>query len=250
MKYPQYFSSFSGMGRDLTRLLLILSALFLLATMSGCASTTARTATQAPTVVKSGSVLLMPIDIELSELTAGGLQEPRADWTETAQVHVRKALDETLLERNSSVQLYQEPAGDPALLHDCQQMQKLYNAVGLSILMHAYNPMFALPSKKDEFDWTLGPGVQKLAADSGADYVMFVYIRDSYATAGRKLAMFAMAALGVGIQGGLQVGFTSLVDARTGDIVWFNRLISTTGDLRTEEPARLATTTLLTDFPL
>ena len=249
MTYMKFFSPLATHRRS-PRLPLILIFLSTLLLSSGCATTTSRSATQAPTIVKSGNVLLMPLDIELSELTAGGLEEPRADWTEAARNYLRMALDDELAKHNSSVLRYQEPADDPSLLHESQQLQKLYNAVGLSILLHAYNPQLVLPSKKDAFDWTLGPGVRQLAADSGADYVMFVYVRDSYATAGRKLTMFAMAALGIGIQGGMQVGFVSLVDAHTGDVVWFNRLISTTGDLRTEEPARVATATLLTNLPL
>ncbi len=50
--------------------------------------------------------------------------------------------------------------------------------------------------------------------------------------------------------GGQQVGFASLVDLETGDIVWFNRLVSGVGDLRTAEPARAAVDDLLADFPL
>jgi hypothetical protein len=45
------------------------------------------------------------------------------------------------------------------------------------------------------------------------------------------------ALLGAGIPGGSQVGFASVVDLKTGDIVWFNRLVRTTGDLRTAEAA-------------
>ncbi len=56
--------------------------------------------------------------------------------------------------------------------------------------------------------------------------------------------------MGVGLQGGMQVGFASLVDLQTGDVVWFNRLVNQAGDLRTVEPARKAVDELLTDFPL
>ena len=62
--------------------------------------------------------------------------------------------------------------------------------------------------------------------------------------------ILAAAILGVGIQGGQQVGFISLVDLETGNILWFNRLISGGGDLRTLEPAFNATDNLLEDIPL
>jgi hypothetical protein len=55
--------------------------------------------------------------------------------------------------------------------------------------------------------------------------------------------------LGIGIQGGSQAAFISLVDLRTGNIVWFNRLGSTNGDL-TDAPARDVVNNLLEGIPL
>ena len=55
--------------------------------------------------------------------------------------------------------------------------------------------------------------------------------------------------VGLGIQGGTQVGFSSLVDLKNGDIVWFNRLVSTTGDLRSEKAAIKSMANLLDSFP-
>ena len=51
------------------------------------ATTRARVATDAGghLVKVDGSVVLVEPDIELSLLTAGGLQEPRQEWSETAR---------------------------------------------------------------------------------------------------------------------------------------------------------------------
>ena len=78
---------------------------------------------------------------------------------------------------------------------------------------------------------------------------LFIYINDSYSSGGRILAIFAVAILGVGMSGGQQAGFASLVDLSNGDVVWFNYLNSTTGDLRTEEPALKTVELLLKDLP-
>jgi hypothetical protein len=53
----------------------------------------------------------------------------------------------------------------------------------------------------------------------------------------------------VAVQGGSQVGFVSLVDLETGNIVWFNRLARRSGDLRTAESAREVAQTLLEGLP-
>ena len=130
------------------------------------------------------------------------------------------------------------------------QLVKLYDAVGGAILTHLYNDQLQLPNKGDALDWTLGPGAGELRDRYGADYAFFVLLRDSYSSPGRRTAQILGALVGAGISGGIQVGVASLVDLRTGNIVWFNRLISTTGDLRTEAPATTAVNQLLKDIPL
>jgi len=61
--------------------------------------------------------------------------------------------------------------------------------------------------------------------------------------------IFNSALLGVGVAGGQQAGFASLVDLSSGNVVWFNFLNSTVGDLRTEEPALKTIELLLKDLP-
>ena len=96
----------------------------------------------------------------------------------------------------------------------------------------------------------MGPKVRVLRKKHNADYALFVYIRDSYTSGGLAVAIFLAAAIfGVGLQGGTQVGFASLVDLDSGDIVWFNRLFRGTGDLRERIPAEETVSILLTNFP-
>ena len=194
-------------------------------------------------------VLLMPPDIEVSELTAGGLSEPKAEWTEAAKNHVTQALDGLLRARNTELVRYDPPAqGSPTeRLHN--QLIKLHDAVGGAILMHKYVG-FELPTKKDTFDWSLGNGVNAFREEYQANYALFVFLRDSYSSSGRVAVMAVAALFGVGVRGGVQIGFASLVDCQSGDVVWFNQLISGVGDLRTPGPARKAVERLLADFPL
>jgi hypothetical protein len=74
-------------------------------------------------------------------------------------------------------------------------------------------------------------------------------VRDSYASGERVVAMIALAAFGVGVQGGTQVGYASLVDLNTGQVLWFNRLIRGWGDLREAEKAAESLNALLQGFP-
>lgn len=189
-------------------------------------------------------VVLMAPDIQLSELSAGGVTEPNAAWTVQASSHVRSALTQVLREKNAQL----VPAGKNGPI--ATDLTKLHNAVGNTILLHKYLPIGDLPTKREKFDWTLGPDAQALRKKYKSDYALFVFLRDSYSSDGRKALMIVGALLGANIQGGRQVGFASLVDLRNGDIVWFNRLFSTTGDLREPEPALAAVRDLLNKVPL
>ena len=131
-----------------------------------------------------------------------------------------------------------------------QQIVKLHEAVGNTILLHKYNALFALPTKEDRFDWTLSDATAVLRRDYGADYALFVFMRDSFTSGGRAAYIFAAAFLGIVVPAGRQMGFASLVDLDSGDIVWFNHLESGGGDLRDPSRARDAVESLLSEFPI
>jgi hypothetical protein len=217
----------------------------------GCAATTGyKTNPAPPNLPPNARVLLMPLDVQLFELTAGGLQEPKADWTTAAENHIHAALESFLQQKNDSVVLYKSPQNDPEKARINEQLMKLHETVGQSITVHTYFSAYNLPTKKDTFDWSLGEGVQRINERYDADCALFIFIRDSYATAGRKAAMVFGALAGFYVAGGLQMGFSSLVDLHNGNILWFGRLLRETGDLRTPEPAREAVLQLLAGIPL
>jgi hypothetical protein len=191
----------------------------------------------------------MPVDIELSALTAGGVKEVRADWTRTAKNLVSDAIRRQLAQHDDRLVAYTAPR-DPEEQQAHIQIVKLHGLVGQTIMRYSLLPAAVPPTKKDVFEWSLGKDVVGLRQTSGADYALFVYIRDSYATAGRKALMVTSALLGASVAGGSQVGFCTLVDLRDGSVVWFNRIASQTGDLRTEAPAYSAVAELMADIPL
>jgi hypothetical protein len=215
----------------------------------GCAQTEVKQKTGHYESKQSVSVLLMPIDIELSMLTAGGIKEVRADWTEAAKQHIAKTLKRQLAQYDDKLLEYVEPQ-DPSIVQDHNQIIKLHGLVGSTIMLHSLVPATTPPTVKNSFAWSLGEEVSSLREASGADYGLFIFIRDSYATAGRKALIVISAPFGIGISGGSQIGFATLVDLRDGNIVWFNRFFKQTGDLRTENAAYSAVQELIKDIPL
>ena len=213
--------------------------------LAGCASTLNKVAAEAPinwSAEKGKKVLLIDPDVELSELTAGGLTEPRADWTATGKGFIKSDIGTTLTQKGIDT-VAVDGISDP---HEVQ-LVKLHGAVGIAMLQNA---MINLPTKGKNLEWTRGPGVTALRDHYSGDYALFVYVRDSYSSAGRAAIMILGAMAGIGIQGGQQVGFASLVDLRSGKIVWFNRLISGTGSLKEDKPAAETVKNLLAGLPL
>ena len=100
------------------------------------------------------------------------------------------------------------------------------------------------------------PGRGCLREATGANYALFTYVRDSYTSGGRAalraLTMLAGFAVGayVDIGGGAQIGVATLVDLRTGQVVWFNLMAKQTGDLRDEKGAHATASQMLKGLPL
>jgi hypothetical protein len=222
-----------------------------IAALAGCAAPVQR---QAPELHREAGkvprIVVMPLDVELAQLTAGGMDEPHAEWTEAALKHMRAALDDEARTRNVKLVDFQSDRGSPEDRETSLDLVKLHRAVGGAVLVHQYLPALALPSKAGKFDWSLGPSVAAISRAHEADYALFLFVRDSYATAGRVAVIVVGALIGAVMPGGSQVGFASLVDLKTGDIVWFNILFSETLDLREREPARKSIETLLEGIPL
>jgi hypothetical protein len=237
---------------DSARIKVALCALALVVGLGGCATSKNVKATTAAFDWSQAQkkVLIVQPDIVLSELTAGGMTEPRADWTKAARAAMAANFERFMAKKGVATVALDELT-DP---HEIQ-LAKLHDAVGGAVLIHTVGGV-KLPTKTSALDWTLGPGTNAMREHYGTDYAMFVFVRDSYATAGREAviagSILLCAATGVcpAIQGGSTVAFVSLVDLRTGNIVWFNLYGSGAGDLRTDKNIGTFVDTLLKEFPL
>lgn len=199
-------------------------------------------------LAKDAKLVIMPVDVELFSLSAGGVAEPKADWTASAHEHMKTALAAKSQKIGLAAQRMEENAAD-----EFGEQVGLQAAVARSIaLHHGVGGGWALPTKEGKLEWTFGDTMKPIADKTGAQYALFIWVRDSYASAERKAAMAAIAILSLGrvvLGTGVQNGYASLVDLRTGQVVWFNRLFSTTGDLREAKPAADTVDQLLAGFP-
>jgi hypothetical protein len=197
------------------------------------------------TLPSGAKVVIMPTDIELFSISGGGVLEPKGDWTDAASKHFKAALIEKKKSLGATTFELSEKDAD-----DMAEINALHAAIARSISMHHFGPgLLKLPTKDGKLDWSMGDAVRVLKDKTGADYALFSWIRDSYASGERVAAMIVFAMVGVGVGGGTQIGYASLVDLNTGQVVWFNRLLRATGDLREAGKAADTLNALLSNFP-
>ena len=215
--------------------------------LAACTTTNTKLAVNSTKPAPGARIVLFDPDIELAVLTAAGIQEPRADWSTQGHANVSAEIERQMKARAHTYRLL-DP--DDAMAGRTGQLLRLHEAVGQSIMMFNYGQV-ALPTKKGSFDWTLGEGAQALGSAYDADYALFVYGRGNYASGARVVTAIGLAALGVGVPIGGQQSFASLVDLKTGRVVWFN-VVSTgpTSDMRKAEGAAELVKAVLKDAPL
>lgn len=218
-------------------------AAFLL--LSGCATTSnVQQIDQLESIGENPRIVLMPPDIRYYLLTASGIPEANAEWTEAAKTNFSKALLDYADTIGADVRTISADNMSP----DEIQYETLHSAVGLTLLTHHFG-YTKLPSKAGRFDWSLGPGVSAIADNHDADYALFVFYRDYQASGGRIAFAILAAAAGAGVSTGSEHGFASLVDLKTGDIVWFNVVTTGKGELRNADDAAKTVDALFKDIP-
>ncbi|HEX2333521.1 MAG TPA: hypothetical protein VHI32_10125 [Burkholderiales bacterium] len=222
--------------------------LFLLLALAGHASAQSKNLAPGFAALALGSkVAIMPTDIELFSISAGGVLEPKADWTEAASRHFKNAL----IEKKKNALKLEVVEVSETDADEFADINALHGAIARAISMHHFGPGFLnLPTKEGKLDWSLGEATRTIKKATGAEYALFTWVRDSYASGERIATMIALAVLGVGVSGGAQTGYASLVELETGRVLWFNQLQRASGDLREAEKAAETIDTLLKNFPV
>lgn len=192
-------------------------------------------------------ILVFRPDIAVGAQTTGGMNEPNAEWTRAARANLFAALDRAPAMHGNRVTIAPDLADQRgAALND---YTALFKTVAQAAFSHKMFPGNRLPTKKSDFDWTLGEGAAALKP-LGGDYGLFFFTYDSYGSTGRKVAQVLGLLMGGGlIPSGVHIGYAGLVDLSTGDLVWLNADTSMGGDPRDAAGADKRMAQLLEDFP-
>jgi len=189
------------------------------------------------------SLLVMRPDVSVGSVTMGGIVEPRADWTDQARANLLAALRDQQAGQGGRTTILESRSGLQGVsAESVADLERLFAAVGSSIIFHEYSGQRLPTKRKQGLDWTLGEEAIKLGRATRHDYALFVYAQDSFASTGRvALSVIGLAGCFVGfcapLSGGSQVAYASLVDLRNGDVAWFNIMQSQLGDIRTRQGA-------------
>lgn len=184
--------------------------------------------------VRPKKVVLLPPQVFVFELSAGGVPTRMADWEATARDNLIAAA--TRLARESS--LFEVAPLPPLAATDLDTLDAhigLYDRVAQSVFVYGRGDQAAWAHKKNEFDYTVGPGLAFLRAQTGADAALIVLGSDFISSGGRKAAFAAGLLLGIAIPLGQSFITAGVVDLKTGDVQWMSFDASSSMDSR--EPA-------------
>ena len=220
-------------------------------TLAGCVQTRQYADVQFTLPQGDYKLLVLRPDVTVGSLTTGGMVEPRADWTNQARANIIAALRAQQASRGGNVTIIEhrnQLPGVPA--QEMADIERLNFAVDQSIVQHRYLGDYLPTKSRKGLDWTLGDGAVQLGQKTGYDYALFLHAEDQVASTGRiALGVLGLAGCVVGfcapnIGGAEQLDYASLVDLKTGEVVWFNVVDAASqvpgisfGDLRTPQGA-------------
>lgn len=191
---------------------------------------------------------ILPPDIKVYSVSAGGVEEVRDDWSRQGREHVLDAVRRNTGGRVAEI----KPApGDRELEELIGDVQALYRAVSASIVSHTlgWGPD-VFRHKVERFEYSIGP-IDALLRRQRADALLIVQGYDEVSTGGRKAlrtvgAIIPFAPKTASDSAGMSM---ALVD-RTGAVLWFNVDGGGGGiDFRDRESTAQLVEALMTDFP-
>jgi hypothetical protein len=176
-------------------------------------------------------VVLLPPQVFVFELSAGGVPTRMADWESTARNNLANAAIR-LARDNKLFELVPSPTLEPVLADQLEAHIGLYDRVAQSVFVYGRGDQSAWAHKKNEFDYTVGPGLAFLREQTGADAALIVLGSDFISSGGRRAAFIAGLVLGIGIPLGQSFITAGIVDLTTGDVQWMSFDASATLDTR------------------
>lgn len=210
----------------------------------GCAAAPIRKNSRFDSYFQNGekTVSVVPVSIKFYKLTAGGVPEQMDEWDIQSDALFKTAIMEKLdSSRKIKIKILDEDTLNSDLKTFLDEQTGLYRAVSQSIIAHTYMEGNIFPLKLKNFDYTLGPQLNRINDFIPCDTILFISGTTTYWTGGRVFlgvcGALLGAATGIVVLPGDVPDWVSaaLVDSKTGDIIWFRYMGAPNcqiGDLR------------------
>ena len=212
--------------------------LLVLLLLSACATPSARvhyTLRDNPHSRPLRQVVLLPVDVDVKEMSAGGVREEVPEWSRKAEENIRSAL---LVSKDAQggccvTRVVDSAALEPAERESLEEHLALFNTVAANAMWVDLPGNSAWSFKSEHFDYSLGSGLSFLKTRYGMDAGLIILGEDVVTTGGRKAMAIIGAMGGIGVPMGHSILVGGLVDFETGDLLWLNHTTSyAASDLR------------------
>lgn len=197
------------------------------------------------------TITLVPPLVSVYSMSSGDVEQEVQDWSDAANAHARTAVREVVERAGKTYLPYageRGPRPDFRLgvedvnarppVSEGEQAWLLWESAKEAILRHTYDPLQTFPRQMSDFDYTLGPQARALLEGTPADAFLLMIATDYVPTAERQ-ALIGVGAAAVAVTGGYGGPgatpaelFVALVETRTGDILFFNKVSMPLADLR------------------
>ena len=195
-------------------------------------------------------LLVLRPDVSVSSLTMGGVPEQRADWTEQARTAIVNALRAQQGARGGQLLIAERRNTVPGVdAETVAELERLNFAVARAIAEHKYAGNTLPTKRRMGLDYTLGEDARAFGRKTGFDYMLALHAEDQRASGGRvAMQVLGIAGCFIGFcapsGGSGQLAYASLVDLKSGEVVWFNVVQTGSqlpgvgfGDIRTQAGA-------------
>lgn len=206
---------------------------------TGCASsisnTVHHTVKDTPEKLSPKKLLILPVDITVSELTAAGIPEEVPEWTLQGKTIVDKSVKDFLKSKQDLVLLTLPEMPDQE--HEIIETHvALYDQIAANAVQFSKHE--AWKEFREKEGYTLGKGLNFLKDKTDADAVLIVTGVDYISSGGRHAKALLVAALGGYLPMGYAVLHGGVVDMETGNVLWMNTSWSETFSLKNETDAQ------------
>ena len=157
-------------------------SVFCLFAVMGCALTAHRTHPQFESRIRGiKDPVLIPPDLNMCELSPGGMAILRSDWSAIGRDNLQKAILESFKNKQCHVASLQK---DAAIADEMTDVQALYRLVNRTMQRHTFGPRQST-DKNRGFEYSLGT-LNAILQKLGADSVIFVSGYDQVSKGSRK----------------------------------------------------------------